>query len=365
MKTRFPAILMLLMIAVLTLSGCSPAAAAQPAATPISPVSDPEGTKAEGRLEPVRYAELALSADGSISELLAKEGDTVTAGQVIAQIQNAQSETLESAQASASKRLADAYQAVRDAQNKLDNFDIPAQFAGMSAAKGTETALANLNTARDAFEPYKDSSVQGYRANHSYPWLPAHILVDTQYYKGGLAKEYKKKLDNAWVDYRRAVQWLEMDSALQAAQAQLALAQKDSDSLQDSTFAEDTAGARAALASAELRAPFSGTITNMDLKAGQFTAAGTPIVTIGDFSSWVVKTTDLTEIDVVNIKEGEPVTMTLDAIPGATLKGTVLSIAENYTERQGDIVYKVTILLSDTNPAMRWGMTAKVNFAGK
>jgi hypothetical protein len=45
-----------------------------------------------------------------------------------------------------------------------------------------------------------------------------------------------------------------------------------------------------------------------------------------------------------------------------TLKGNILSIAQNYTERQGDIVYQVTVLLTDNNPAIRWGMTAKVNF---
>jgi hypothetical protein len=83
---------------------------------------------------------------------------------------------------------------------------------------------------------------------------------------------------------------------------------------------------------------------------------------VADFSSWVVKTTDLTEIDVVNLQEGQPVTLTLDAIPGVTLKGYVLSIAQNYGERQGDVVYEVTVLLTDQHPAMRWGMTAQVHF---
>jgi hypothetical protein len=44
------------------------------------------------------------------------------------------------------------------------------------------------------------------------------------------------------------------------------------------------------------------------------------------------------------------------------LKGYVLSVAQNYSEKQGDIVYKVTVLLTDQNPAMRWGMTAEVKF---
>ena len=106
----------------------------------------------------------------------------------------------------------------------------------------------------------------------------------------------------------------------------------------------------------------AGTLTNLDLKVGEFAASGQPVLTIADLSGWVVKTTDLTEIDVVNLKEGQPVEITLDAIPDQTLKGNILSISNNYTERQGDIVYKVTVLLTDKNPAIRWGMTAKVNF---
>jgi HlyD family secretion protein len=83
---------------------------------------------------------------------------------------------------------------------------------------------------------------------------------------------------------------------------------------------------------------------------------------VADFSNWLVKTTDVTEIDVVNLKEGQPVTVTFDALPELELKGSVLSIGQTYTQNQGDIVYEVTVLLTDTNPALRWGMTSAVKF---
>jgi len=137
---------------------------------------------------------------------------------------------------------------------------------------------------------------------------------------------------------------------------------KDYNDLNDPSFGEDTAGVRAALANAEVRAPFTGVITNQKLKIGEFAASGQTMVTIEDTSNWVVKTTDLTEIDVVNVKEGQPVDVTLDAIPGTTFRGNVLTIGNNYTKNQGDIVYEVTVLLTDRNPAMRWGMTAEVKF---
>jgi multidrug resistance efflux pump len=184
---------------------------------------------------------------------------------------------------------------------------------------------------------------------------------DTGVYTG-VAKVYKKELDDAWADYRKAIQWMGLESNLESAQANLDQAQKDYDSLLDPTLSEDTAGARAALANAEVRAPFPGTITNLDLKVGEFAASGQPVITIADLSNWLVKTTDLTELDVVDVKEGQPVEVTLDAIPDVTLKGNVLSIGQSYSEKQGDIVYEVTILLTDQNPAMRWGMTAEVKF---
>jgi hypothetical protein len=56
------------------------------------------------------------------------------------------------------------------------------------------------------------------------------------------------------------------------------------------------------------------------------------------------------------------VVVTLDALPGVKLNGTIQSIGQTYSENQGDIVYEITILLNETHPAMRWGMTAAVNF---
>ena len=355
MKNTKLAALMIIVALSLLLAACSPATGAAPTPAPISTVKADDVVVAEGRVEPVRYTQLALNANGLVSEVLAKEGDTVKAGEVIARLENSQAKSLESAQADALQQLTAGYEAVRDAQFKLDEYDVPGDFAGMTAGEAVTTTLEKLNAARDAFEPYKWMNDRQLKLTEAED-QDNSVITNT-------AKRLKKQLDDAWARYRKAVQWLDLESALESAKAQLSQAQKDYDSLQDSSFAEDTAGARAALASSELRAPFAGTITNLDLKVGEFAASGSPVVTVGDFSSWVVKTTDLTEIDVVNIKEGQPVTLTLDAIPETTLKGYVLSIGQNYSEKQGDIVYKVTVLLSDKNPAMRWGMTAEVKFA--
>jgi HlyD family secretion protein len=309
---------------------------------------------AEGKLEPIHYTELALNASGLVSEVLFKEGDKVAAGDVIASLQASEAQTLESAQAKATQELTAAFQEVRDAQFKLDNFDVPSDFDGMTPTEAVDAMLVKLNKARTDFEPYKnlsDRSVELTEAEKKYGVVK------------GTAKNYKKALDDAWARYRKAIQWLELESTLKNANSRLGIAQKDNNALLDSSFKSDTAGIRAALANAEVRAPFPGVITDLNLKVGEFAASGQPVVTIADTSQWLVKTKDLTEIDVVNVKEGQPVTVKFDALPDKEFKGNVFAIGEHYGENQGDIVYKVTILLTEKDPAMRWGMTAEVRFA--
>jgi len=342
----------LFLAASLLLAACG-SATATPEATPIPTVIADSAIISEGRLEPVRYTEIALNAGGLVSEVLAVEGEEVEAGQVVARLENSEAQTLESAIAKASQELTAAYQEVRDAQYKLDNFDVPGDFEGMTPAQAVETTLEQLNVARENFDPYKyldERSLQ-----------PTNAEKESGVYRG-TAKQMKKRLDDAWAKYRKAIQWMELEANLVTANTRLAQARKDYDALQDPSFAEDTAGARAALANAEVRAPFAGVITNLDLKVGEFSASGVPVLTIADTSNWVVKTTDLTEIDVVDLSEGQPVTVILDAIPDVELKGNVFSIGQNYSENQGDIVYEVTILLTESDPAMRWGMTAEVKF---
>ena len=294
-------IFIIILAASLLLAGCSglSAKAATPTAIPTVP-ADPS-TIAEGRVEPVRYVNIALNSSGLVSEVMSKEGDQLQAGQMIARLQSNDAQTLDEAQASTSKELTTAYQNLRDAQYKLDDFPVPSDFKDMTPTEAVSETLDKLNTARDAFAPYR------------FNWDPRYgylNLDDPHNYKVASkrtntdALEAKKRLDDAWAMYRKAIQWLGLKTDMETAQANLDQALQDYNALQDPSLSEDTAGVRAALADAEVRAPFSGTITNLNLKEGEFASTGQAAVTLADFSSWVVKTTDLTELDVVNVKEG-------------------------------------------------------------
>jgi HlyD family secretion protein len=120
--------------------------------------------------------------------------------------------------------------------------------------------------------------------------------------------------------------------------------------------------AEAGVAAFTVTAPFDGVVADLTAKPGASVHSGETAVTVADFSNWLVKTTDLTEIDVVKLHEGDPAAVSLDALPDLKLNGTILSIGRTFSENQGDVVYEVVILLDEAQPAMRWGMTASVSF---
>ncbi|MBK6646113.1 MAG: efflux RND transporter periplasmic adaptor subunit [Anaerolineales bacterium] len=369
-------ILFLPILLALLLTACG-TAQATPEPTPIPVVEADDTIIAEGRLEPATFTEISLNASGLISDLPVEEGDKVSAGDVLAVVESENAQTLEDARAKAVQELTAAYQEYRDTQSRLDDFDVPTRWGGMTPTDAIADTLVKLNVAREEFEPYKhlDEKQLKYDGNKIYDDDPtpeeedARLTYDewARYHleerpKSGVPGQKKKALDEAWQLYRVAIRWLELESAFQNAQVRIANAEADFTALEGADFSLDTAALRAILANAELRASHSGIVTNLDLKVGEYAAAGSPVVTIADTSRWLVKTSDLTEIDVVNIKEGQPVTVKLDSMPGVEFKGNVLAISQEFSENQGDVVYEVTILLTDFDPAMRWGMTAVVTF---
>jgi HlyD family secretion protein len=112
----------------------------------------------------------------------------------------------------------------------------------------------------------------------------------------------------------------------------------------------------------ELVAPIPGTIVDLDIKVGEQVSPGQPVVVLVDFSQWAVETDDLTEIEVPDISIGQPVTVTPDALPDLELTGTVESIKDIYEEKRGDITYTARIILDESDPRLRWGMTVVVVF---
>ena len=75
-----------------------------------------------------------------------------------------------------------------------------------------------------------------------------------------------------------------------------------------------------------------------------------------------METTDLNELEVVDISLGQRVVIQPDALPGVELTGTVERIASAYVEKGGDILYTVRIRLDKIDERLRWGMTVALVF---
>jgi multidrug resistance efflux pump len=380
-------VLCLVIFAGLLLSACGSGVEAAAESTPIPTVVADTAIIAEGRLEPIHYVDIAFNANGTVSEVLVSEGEQVKEGDVIARLENSESKqadvanaeqdfleaqnAFDGAEATALGKLAEAHEAVRKAQNDFDNFDIPSDLRNMGTREALSYTAANLEEARVAFEPYKylKERLEWEMRNDNPNKLNEQVYRST-------AKNLKKQLDDAWAEYNKAIKWATLESALESSQAERDQSQKEYDTLStgsdsgEKAIAEATyeaaranlAAARAALADVELTAPFDGTVAGLKVKGGESVTPGQIVVSVADFSGWIVKTTDLTELDVVDIAEGQAVNITLDAIPDETLDGKVQMIGQNYSEKQGDVVYEVTVALTESLSNMRWGMTSVVKF---
>jgi len=65
------------------------------------------------------------------------------------------------------------------------------------------------------------------------------------------------------------------------------------------------------------------------------------------------------------VKAGDTTTISVDALPGVELAGTVARIRSLGENRQGDIVYRVTVRPSQTDERLCWNMTAMVSIGAK
>ena len=342
MKTRF---LLLIVLTSLLFAGCSPSPGQPAEPTALPAVLADTAIMAEGRLEPVQFAEIAFTASGIISEVLVEEGESIKKGQPLIRLGDASDTNYASAQL----ELVSAQQAINDLTN----------------AAGTDLAQAiiDLKDAQESYEKADNYLIYLQNENKVPQTETRSFLIQT--WKGyeyrTKTKHFKGPAPEDWI--------IEAENDLALKKAELDDAKRTSDRLKDGADAEQLAVLEARLEAAEagvaafsVIAPFDGVVAELNAKAGNSINAGEVAVTVADFSNWLIETTDLTEIDVVKLSEGQPVTVTLDAIPGETLNGVIESIGQTYKENQGDIVYAVTVTLDDSHPSLRWGMTAVVTF---
>jgi HlyD family secretion protein len=112
------------------------------------------------------------------------------------------------------------------------------------------------------------------------------------------------------------------------------------------------------LARATLRSPMDGTVARIDFKVNEPSLERSVI--IADFSQWQLVTEGLIELDIMQIREGDPATITFDALPDLELPGRVSHISSFGENTDGEITYNVVITPEEWDDRLRWNMTASV-----
>ena len=311
---------------------------------------------AEGKVVPIKGAGLSFQVTGTVAEIPVKVGDKVEAGKPIVILDSKQFE-FSLAQAEGNLYVSAAQQAAKSAQAAYDNVLRPTDNEIIALKADVDKAKAQLD-----------------RANAAYD----RIGGDSAAFANMTAE--RAAVQTAWLDYQKALALYNNKAQPPDSQVQQSLAnlQTAKDNLAKLTptkedLAQAEANVKASKAArdiaadnlnrAKLPAPFAGTVLAIDLKVGEQVTIGTPVARVADTSVMQVETTDLTEINIVNVKEGDPVTITLDAIPGFEMTGKVTSIKGYGENRQGDIVYTVVVTLDKQDERLRWNMTAKVTIS--
>jgi multidrug resistance efflux pump len=372
----------------LLLSACQAVAPAASTPTAVPVVAGETALSVEGKLMPVRDASLAFNLGGTIGEVLVAEGQQVQAGEVLARLE--QTERLASAVAAAELELVNARQG---RQALLDNAEVrtaaaqQAVAAARDALRDAERYLNNLvsggkqtniDQASANLVLLKDRLDEAQKDFNQYARRPEDDLTRATY-QSRLA-EVQQQYDNAvrlLNNLEGPATGLDLDIAtanLALAQAQLAFKEQEYQDVQSGPDPQDMelaearlaateaalAAAQAALDDAELRAPFSGTIVRLDVKAGETAVPGLPAVVLADMSTWKVETTDLNEMDLSRVEVGMQVVVNPDALPELSLAGRLDEISQYAVERFGDVTYTATIQMLETDPRLRWGMTVQV-----
>ncbi len=380
MKKRLIGWVLLGLVATLALVGCS---SAQP--TPVKPTPTPgpvaksgsmgERIIAEGRVTPVTSAALAFPTGGIVKEIPVALGDRVDAGKTLAQLDT---RTLELALAQADANVASAQAKLNQLKRGPSPEDVAAAQQNVTAAQAayddlmhpSANDIAALKADVDKTQALVDQATAAYNAvggdsNPNAGMLPQRAALQSAYLDHQKAQAlYNARLNPSNAQVQQAL------AAVQTAKEQLAKLTPTADDIavaQANVNAVQAARDLAAeqLKTAKLTAPFAGTVTEIDLNAGEYAAPGTVIVRLADTTKWQIETTDLTELNIANVSEGSPVALTFDALPDLQLSGKVTEIGSYGATRQGDIVYTVVVTPDQQDPRLRWNMTAKVSITPK
>lgn len=171
---------------------------------------------------------------------------------------------------------------------------------------------------------------------------------------------YIADIATARTSVNTAVSAVTTDTAtLLTAEKNLTLARAGSRATDIVVAQADVMSAQAQLAKTHIVAPFSGTVTRLDIEQGEIAQTGTSVVALigGTFQIEAY----VPEVEIAALKQGDTASVYLDAygkdIPFAA---TIIAIDPAETVREGISTYKTTLQFIVPDDRIRSGMTANI-----
>ena len=366
---------------------------------------------ATGNIEPEAEVSLLFRGAGPVARVLVAEGDAVKDGQLLAELETTD-QTLALAQSKVAQEISEAQ--LKKLEAPPDAMDVAAAQAAVEVAQaGVASAEASQEGARSAlvsaqasYSDLVDDVTDVQRTINTSQVRQAETNLKQAQQRYDKIKEQPDagmmpqavELEQATINYEVAKaqvakteepatqaaiaqalnqiaqatnQIAQAQSAFRQAQAQVVNAQNSLDNLLDGPKAEDIQIARAqvkqaqlnqlqaenALANSRIVAPFDGVISKVNVKEGEQSANGQPAVVLTDLSIFHMKVL-VDEVDVRQVAVGQPVRLSVDALPGVEITGTVTQIAPTAANVNNVVAYEVTIVPDATDAPLRAGMSA-------
>ncbi len=339
--------------------------------------------RVSGNIE-VTDAEVSFKIPGRVEARLVDEGEMVRAGQTIARLDSAelaqevaarraevqavQAALAELEAGSRPEEIAQAEASAQQAKARLDEMLAGSRPEELSAAEAVlRRAKAEAERARLDAERYEGlykkeivSAQQYDLARTAYETALARQREAEEQYKlvkEGPRKEQIEQARAAWLQAQERFVLVKKgprQETIEQARARLQQAK------------EGLAVAETRLGYATLTSPLAGVVLSKNVEPGEFVAAGTPIVTVGDLENVWLRAY-INETDLGRVKVGQRVRVTTDTYPDKRYEGRVSFIASQaeftpksvQTEKERvKLVYRVKVDIRNPNMELKPGMPA-------
>lgn len=335
---------------------------------------------ATGLVRPNQTTILAWKTTGRIESILVEEGDRVTAGQILASLEErslpqnvilARADLIDAnnrlyeleisgvARAQAQLALTQAEQALEDAQRNRTSKNFK-----RSSQATLDAARADYILAQDNFENVEENYQ---RVAHRAEDDPVRAQALSQLAAARRQRDRTLANLNFLLSRPDDLEIAEADAQLELAQANLEQAQREWQRVKDGVDQDAIEAARARIAAIEatldlarLDAPFDGVITMVNSKPGDSVSPGTASFRLDDLSQLLVDV-EVPEVDINRVARGQRALLTFDAIQGHEYEGEVINVARVGAQQQGLVNFIVTVELTNPDENVLPGMTSAVN----